>query len=185
MGTDPQWPAGCACCRANHLTALNAAARTVELDSSQNRERCQLRKATLPLSTRPLELLSGLETEQGCCQLRKGPLACRFSIHRAGPSRTITSYIKRKLLKVSHDLAFLSSHGHLLPLIDGHDEAAASIRPDFHNCAPYLARQRCRGNDTYGITGIPSTVGGRGVVRRAGLAVSTGIVYPGSGREDA
>ena len=41
------------------------------------------------------------------------------------------------------------------------------------------------GNDTYGITGIPSTVGGCGVVQRAGLEVSTRIVYPGSGREDA
>ena len=41
------------------------------------------------------------------------------------------------------------------------------------------------GNDTYGVTGIPSTVGGRGFVRRAGLGASTKIVYPGSGREDA
>ena len=41
------------------------------------------------------------------------------------------------------------------------------------------------GNDAYGITGIPSTVGGHGVVRRAGLGVSTKIVYPGSDREDA
>ena len=41
------------------------------------------------------------------------------------------------------------------------------------------------GNDTYGITGIPSTVDGRGVVRRARLGASTQIVYPGSGREDA
>ena len=41
------------------------------------------------------------------------------------------------------------------------------------------------GNDTYGITGIPSTVGGREVVERAGLRASTKIVYPGSGREDA
>ena len=40
------------------------------------------------------------------------------------------------------------------------------------------------GNDTYGISGIPSMVGGRGVVQRAGLVVSTRIVYPGSGRED-
>ena len=40
-------------------------------------------------------------------------------------------------------------------------------------------------NDTYGITGIPSTVGGCEVVERAGLGVSTKIVYPGSGREDA
>ena len=40
------------------------------------------------------------------------------------------------------------------------------------------------GNDTDGITGIPSTVRERGVVRRAGLGSSTQIVYPGSGRED-
>ena len=39
--------------------------------------------------------------------------------------------------------------------------------------------------DTYGITGIPSMVGGREVVQRVGLAGSTRIVYPGSGREDA
>ena len=41
------------------------------------------------------------------------------------------------------------------------------------------------GNDTNGITGIPSTVGGRGVVQRAGLGASTKVVYPGSGHEDA
>ena len=41
------------------------------------------------------------------------------------------------------------------------------------------------GNDTYGITGIPSTIDGRGVVQRAGLTGSTKIIYPGSGREDA
>ena len=41
------------------------------------------------------------------------------------------------------------------------------------------------GNDTYGITRIPTTVAGRGVVRRAGLVINTKIVYPGSGREDA
>ena len=41
------------------------------------------------------------------------------------------------------------------------------------------------GNDTYGITGIPSMVGGRGVVQRAGPEASTRIVYPGSGHEDA
>ena len=40
------------------------------------------------------------------------------------------------------------------------------------------------GNDTYGITGIPTMVGGRGVVQRAGLVESTKIVYPGSGRKD-
>ena len=40
-------------------------------------------------------------------------------------------------------------------------------------------------NDTDGITGMPTTVGGRDVVERAGLGASTHIVYPGSGREDA
>ena len=107
LRTDPHWPAGCACGRANHLTALNAAAGTVELDSSQNRERCQVRKATLPLSTRPLELLSGLETEQGCCQLPEGPFACRFSIQRTRSPRGITLY-KKEIFKVQRDLAFLS-----------------------------------------------------------------------------
>ena len=41
------------------------------------------------------------------------------------------------------------------------------------------------GNNTYGITRIPTMVAGHRVVRRAGLVVDTGIVYPGSGREDA
>ena len=40
------------------------------------------------------------------------------------------------------------------------------------------------GNDTYGITGIPTTVGGRGVVETAGLSANTQIVYPGLGHED-
>ena len=41
------------------------------------------------------------------------------------------------------------------------------------------------GNDTYGVPGIPSTVGGREVVQRAGQTGSTRVVYPGSGCEDA
>ena len=41
------------------------------------------------------------------------------------------------------------------------------------------------GNDTYGITRIPTTVAGRGVVRRADQTDSTRFVYPGSGRGDA
>ena len=41
------------------------------------------------------------------------------------------------------------------------------------------------GNDTYGINRIPTTVGRREVVERAGLGASTKIVYPGSGHEDA
>ena len=41
------------------------------------------------------------------------------------------------------------------------------------------------GNDTYGIIRIPTTVAGHRVVRRAGLVIDTGIVYPGSGCEDA
>ena len=40
-------------------------------------------------------------------------------------------------------------------------------------------------NDTYGITGIPTTIGGCGGVERAGLRASTQIVYPSSGRENA
>ena len=40
------------------------------------------------------------------------------------------------------------------------------------------------GNDTYGITRIPTTVAGRRVVRRAYQTDSTRFVYPGSGRED-
>ena len=45
--------------------------------------------------------------------------------------------------------------------------------------------RRVGGNDTYGVTGIPSTVGWREVVQRACLTGSTRVVYPGSGREDA
>ena len=41
------------------------------------------------------------------------------------------------------------------------------------------------GNDTYGITRIPTVAAGGEIVRRAGLVTSTRIVYPGSGREDA
>ena len=55
----------------------------------------------------------------------------------------------------------------------------------FTTAPPTWHAKDVRGNDTYGITGTPSTVGGRGVVQRAGLVVSTRIVYPGSGREDA
>ena len=40
LGTDPHGPARYACCRTSHLSILNVAARTVELDSSQNRECC-------------------------------------------------------------------------------------------------------------------------------------------------
>ena len=59
-----------------------------------------------------------------------------------------------------------------------------------HNSFRFITIERIRfnlsvGNDTYGITGIPSMVGGREVVGRAGLTGSTRIVYPGSGREDA
>ena len=75
--------------------------------------------------------------------------------------------------------------GRLLPWNDGHDEAAPSIRPDFHNCAPTWRAKDVGGNDTYGVTGIPSTVGGREVVQRAGLTGSTQIVYPSSGHKDA
>ena len=52
---------------------------------------------------------------------------------------------------------------------------------DFH----IIDRKVSVENDTYGITRIPTAVGRREVVERAGLGVSTKIVYPGSGREDA
>ena len=54
-----------------------------------------------------------------------------------------------------------------------------------HNLSLHYDIHNVGGNDTYGITGIPSTVGGPGVVQRAGLGASTKIVYPGSGRDDA
>ena len=41
------------------------------------------------------------------------------------------------------------------------------------------------GNDTYGITGIPSAVAGRGILRRAALVDGTKGIYPRSGRKDA
>ena len=61
------------------------------------------------------------------------------------------------------------------------------LQPDriFTTTPPNWRAKYVGGNDTYGITGIPSMVGGRGVVQGAGLTGSTQIVYPGSGREDA
>ena len=67
-----------------------------------------------------------------------------------------------------------------LPIDDSFpDEQLAIINAS--RTAPWHA---VGGNDTYGINGIPTTVGGRGVVRRAGLRASTKVVYPGSGRGD-
>ena len=64
--------------------------------------------------------------------------------------------------------------------------ARLATRPDSHNCAPYLARQRCRWETTpMGSQESLLRLPGLGVVRRAGLTVNTRIVYPGSGREDA
>src|SRR4051812_36742846 len=53
-------------------------------------------QASLPFSAQPLELLSGLEIEQGCCQYRKGSSACKFSIQGAR-SFEENNLIKRKL----------------------------------------------------------------------------------------
>src|SRR3954469_13441821 len=78
LGDGSPWPAGYACNRVSHLPVPNTVARTVELDSSQNRGRCRFREATLPLSTQPLELLRGLVTGQGRCQSWQSPLACRL-----------------------------------------------------------------------------------------------------------
>ena len=92
----------------------------------------------------------------------------------------------------------LDSLGQLfIELVDtscSHEEAATS-RADNIEVIPVTSgsdqsplnkiRRVVGGNSTYGVTGIPSMVGGNGVVRRAGLTGSTRIVYPGSGREVA
>lgn len=49
----------------------------------------------------------------------------------------------------------------------------------------YASKEVSVGNDTYGITRIPTAVVGCGVERREGLTESMQFVYPGSGREDA
>ena len=102
------------------------------------------------------------------------------------------------MFKVRHDLAFLSSHGRppslqtapsglVVSLLGTTATMEPLLRSDqISTTAPPTWRAKDVGkNDTYGITGIPSTMGGREAVRRAGLTGSTRIVYPGSGREDA
>ena len=68
----------------------------------------------------------------------------------------------------------------------GHEKLLSWLLNQILTTAPPTWRAKdVGGNDTYGITGIPSTVSGRKVVQRAGLEASTKIVYLGSGREDA
>ena len=51
--------------------------------------------------------------------------------------------------------------------------------------APTWRAKDVGGNDTYGITRIPTKVAGCGIVRRAALVDSTEGIYPGSGHTDA
>ena len=178
----------------SHLTTLNTAARTVEFDSSQSRQPCQLRKATLPFSMQPFELLNGLETEQRHCRSGKAPFAYRFLfVQRTTAPRIITLYNRMEISGVHCNFALVCSRSSadlpasfLLKEPRRRRSAGLTARADSHNCAPYLARQRCRcEDDTYGITRIPTTVARRGVVRRVDQTGSTRILYPGSGREDA
>ena len=76
---------------------------------------------------------------------------CKFLIPKAGSPRKTALYIK-ELLKVSHDLAFLLPHwrrSFARPLLRSHDdEEQLSLDVDGTAAAkaPYLARQRCRGD---------------------------------------
>jgi hypothetical protein len=61
---------------------------------------CCCRQDTLPLLVQPLELLSGLETEQGRNQSRRGSFACRFSIQELKSFEENNFVFKEKILKV-------------------------------------------------------------------------------------
>ena len=70
----------------------------------------------------------------------------------------------------------------------GHEELLSwLLNQILTTVAPTWRAKDVGGNDTYGITRIPTTVAGHGVVRRAGSAASTKaqIVYPRSGWVDA
>ena len=102
------------------------------------------------------------------------------------------------MFKVRHDLAFLSSYGRPPRLQTTPSGLVVSLLGTTATMEPLLrsdqistsahrlpgAPEMSVGNDTYGITGIPTMVGGHAVVERAGLGANTKIVYPGSGRED-
>ena len=61
-----------------------------------------------------------------------------------------------------------------------------TAKADSHNCAPLPGAPKMSvGNDTYGITGIPSTVAGRGDREKSGTSRQHKGIYPGSGRKDA
>ena len=66
------------------------------------------------------------------------------------------------------------------------EEQLGQLLDRIHTIAPPTWRAKdVVGNDTYGITRIPTTVVGRGVVRRAGLVIGTQMVYPDLCHEDA
>ena len=80
-------------------------ARTLAARAFRNRSLarcwgCRCRQDTLPFLVQPPELLSGLETEKGCYQLRQGSFVCRFSIQEPKSFKE-NNLIKRNSLKVS------------------------------------------------------------------------------------
>ena len=102
--------------------------------------------------------------------------------------RIITLNDRIEISKVRCNLAFICSRSKasLLASSKGHEDERASGRspePILTTAHPLPGAPKM--SDIYGVTGIPSTVGGRGVVERAGLIGSTQIVYPGLGHEDA
>ena len=128
-----------------------------------------MRKATLPFSTQPFELLSGLETEQRHCRSGKAPFAYRFLfVKRTTTPRIITLYNRMEISGVQCNLASVCSRSSAdlpasFPLQEPRRRRSAGLiaRADSHNCAPPTWRARdVGGNDTYGITRIPTMVSG-------------------------
>ena len=84
--------------------------------------------------------------------------------------------------------ASLGRADHCDPLsLGGHGDdevGVVTFKPDFHSLRPLPGTPKMLGETTpTGSQGIPSTVGGRGVVERAGLEDQHGGIYPGSGRK--
>ena len=73
-------------------------------------------------------------------------------------------------------------------LLGRHDDEEASnylLKPILTTAPPTWRTKDVGGNDTYGITRIPTTVAGHGVMSRADQTDSKRFVYPGLGRGDA
>ena len=77
-------------------------------------------------------------------------------------------------------------HGRLLLWSHGDEEQLGQLPDQILTIAPPTWRPKMLvGNDTYGITGIPSTVAGRGGRKVSGTSRRHKGIYPGSGRKDA